>query len=56
MPIPPGLNMAGVVMVDQVRMLHLTSRVFGYIETLPPATLGEVRGRLANLAGILQPT
>ncbi len=51
-PIPPGLNVEGVVMVDQVRMLHLTSRVFDYIDSLPPATLAEVRGMLANLAGI----
>lgn len=51
--IPPGLEVEGMVMVDQVRMLHRELRVFGYIATLPPATLAEVRGRLASLAGIV---
>lgn len=52
-PIPPGPKVEGSVMVDQVRMLHRESRNFQYIDTLPAATLAEVRGRLANLAGIV---
>lgn len=52
-PIPPGLRVKCAVIVDQVRMLHRALRVFQYIDTLPPATLAEVRGRLANLAGIV---
>jgi mRNA interferase MazF len=52
-PIPPGLKVEGMVMVDQVRMLDGRLRVFDYVDTLPAATLAEVRGRLANLAGIL---
>lgn len=51
-PIPPGLRVEGAVMVDQVRMIDRQSRLFGYMETLPPETLAQVRGRLAALAGI----
>lgn len=50
--IPPGLSVEGVILVDQVRMIHRPSRLFERIGALPPSILNEVRGVLATLAGI----
>ena len=51
-PIPPGLRVTGAVMADQIRMVDHELRVFGYIDTLPPGTVAEVRARLAVLIGV----
>lgn len=51
-PIPPGLAVEGVVMVDQVRMIDREIRMFDLIGSLPVETLAEVRGRLAILINL----
>lgn len=55
-PIPPGLQVHGAVMVDQIRMVDREFRVFDYIATLPEATLAQVRALLSALIGLPQPT
>jgi mRNA interferase MazF len=51
-PIPEGLSVRGAIMVDQARMVEREARLFGFIEKLSPATLAQVRARLAVLVGI----
>lgn len=50
--IPNGLTVQGVILVDQVRMIHRPSRLFERIGRLPPTIVGQVRGVLVTLAGI----
>jgi mRNA interferase MazF len=52
-PLPAGLWVEGVVLVDQTRMIHWPSRLFGTIERVPDEVLATVRGILATLAGIV---
>ncbi len=50
--IPPNLGVDGVILVDQARMVHRPSRLFGRIGTLPISLVGDVRAILLTLAGI----
>jgi mRNA interferase MazF len=50
--LPPGLRTRGTVLVDQVRAVDRSKRVFGTIEHAPQSLLDEVLGRLAALLGI----
>lgn len=50
--LPEGLKTGGVVLVDQVRTIDRSLRLFDVIEAVPPTFLGDVRGRLAALLGI----
>lgn len=51
-PLPPGLKINGVVLVDQVRAVDLASRVFRKIETVPPQLMLDVRIMLATILEI----
>jgi mRNA interferase MazF len=51
-PIPHGMKISGVVLVDQVRAIDRSERLFDVIERAPDALIAEVRGRLAALLGI----
>jgi mRNA interferase MazF len=51
-PLPDTLKTRGVVLVDQVRTIDRSQRLFGIIESAPEEVLREVRGRLAALLGI----
>lgn len=51
-PIPQGLRTTGVVLVDQVRAVERSGRVFDFIEKAPVVLLAEVQGRLSALLGI----
>src|SRR5437016_5901699 len=46
-PLPAGLLTTGLVLVDQVRTIDRTERMFEIIERAPKELLAEVRGRLA---------
>lgn len=50
--LPPGLKTTGAVLVDQVRTIDRSKRMFDIIERAPRAVLEEVLGRLAALLGI----
>jgi mRNA interferase MazF len=50
--LPEGLKTKGVVLVDQVRAIDRTERMFGTIETVPADVIAEVRAKLAALLGI----
>ncbi len=50
--LPDGLGVAGVILVDQARMVHRPSRFFDPICTVPKPILQQVRGVIASLAGI----
>ncbi len=50
-PLPDGLKTQGVVLVDQVRTIDRSHRMFGIVERAPGDLLAEVRGRLAALLG-----
>jgi mRNA interferase MazF len=50
--LPSGLKTAGLVLVDQVRTIDRTRRLFDKIESVSIETLAEVQGRLASLIGI----
>ena len=41
-----------MVLVDQVRSIDRTKRMFDVIETAPVAVVAEVRGRLSALLGL----
>lgn len=47
-----GMKTAGVVLVDQVRIVDRAARIFGIVEAAPAEVLAEVRGKLAALIGI----
>ena len=49
--LPPGLKTHGVVLVDQVRSVERSDRMFGIVERVPIEVIAEVRGRLAALLG-----
>ncbi len=49
--LPPGLKIAGVILVDQVRTIDRAERMFDIIERAPQDLLAEVRGKLAALLG-----
>lgn len=51
-PLPAGLKVEGMVLVDQVRMIHRAERLFDLIEAAPPETTAQVRGLLASLIGL----
>jgi mRNA interferase MazF len=50
--LPQGLKTMGVVLVDQVRTIDRSQRMFDVIEHVPDAFVDEVRGRLSALLGI----
>jgi mRNA interferase MazF len=51
-PLPPGLETKGTVLVDQVRSIDRAERLFDFVERAPPEVLADVRGQLAALFGI----
>ena len=50
--LPLGLKTTGIVLVDQIRTIDRSRRVFDIIERVPDAFVDEVRGRLSALLGI----
>lgn len=50
--LPEGLQTSGVVLIDQVRTIDRSRRMFEIIERVPDAFVDEVRGRLGALLGI----
>jgi mRNA interferase MazF len=51
-PLPDGLKVQGMILVDQLRMIDRAERLFDVIEAVSPETLAQVRGLLATLAGL----
>jgi mRNA interferase MazF len=49
--LPADLKTKGVVLIDQVRTIDRTERMFDLIERAPDEVLAEVRGKLAALLG-----
>jgi mRNA interferase MazF len=50
--LPPGLRTRGTVLVDQIRTVDRSKRMFATIEHAPRSLVDEVLGRLAALLGI----
>jgi mRNA interferase MazF len=50
--LPVGLKTEGAVLLDQIRTIDRTQRMFAIIERVPREVLIEVRGKLAALLGI----
>jgi mRNA interferase MazF len=50
--LPLGLKTKGVVLVDQIRAIDLTQRLFGIIETVSVEVIAATRLKLAALLGI----
>jgi len=50
--IPLTCETRGFVLVDQVRTVDRSQRMFDFIEAVSPDFLAEIRGRLAALLGI----
>ena len=50
-PLPTTLQTSGVVLVDQIRTIDRSLRMFDRIERVPTDVLAEVRGKLAALLG-----
>jgi len=50
--LPEGLKTRGVVLVDQVRAVHGSSRLFRKIESAPTSLMADVRAMLAVILGI----
>jgi mRNA interferase MazF len=48
-PLPAGLRIAGVVLVDQIRCMAYRERGAEFIDTAPGSVLDEVLGRLSGL-------
>src|SRR5262249_29507037 len=48
-PLPTGMITTGLVMVDQIRTIDSTQRMFKGIEHAPVEAIADVRGRLAAL-------
>jgi mRNA interferase MazF len=48
-PLPPGLQTSGYVLVDQIRTIDRNARPLKFIEKVPAKTLADVRGLLAGL-------
>jgi mRNA interferase MazF len=49
--LPAGLKTHGAVLVDQIRVIERSERMFDIIERAPMEVLFDVRGRLAALLG-----
>jgi mRNA interferase MazF len=49
--LPAGMKTIGSVLVDQVRTIERSERLFDIIERAPLQVLADVRGRLAALLG-----
>jgi mRNA interferase MazF len=47
--LPDGMVTTGMVLVDQIRTIDRTQRMFKIIERAPDAVIADVRGRLAAL-------
>lgn len=50
--LPEGLRTEGVVLVDQLRVIDRTQRMFAIVERVPNELLVEVRAKLAALLGV----
>jgi mRNA interferase MazF len=50
-PLPVGLRTKGAVMLDQIRTIDRTQRMFATIERVPDEVLTEVKSKLAALLG-----
>jgi len=50
--LPPIGAIEGFVLVDQIKVIDPALRAFRSAGSVPPETLGEVRGKLAALLGI----
>ena len=50
--LPPTCATRGFVLVDQVRTIDRSQRMFDFVETVPPEFLADVLGRLASLLGL----
>ncbi|MGH6824549.1 type II toxin-antitoxin system PemK/MazF family toxin [Methyloceanibacter sp.] len=50
--LPLTCSTRGFVLVDQVRTIDRSQRMFDFVESVPLDFLAEVRGRLASLLGI----
>ncbi len=50
--LPAACRTRGVVMIDQIRTIDRTQRLFDILEAAPAELLVEVRGRLATLLGL----
>ncbi|SRR5579871_350159 len=48
-PLPPGMITTGLVLVDQIRTIDRTQRMFKIIEHAPDMVIAAVRGCLAAL-------
>ena len=48
-PLPHGMITSGMVLVDRIRTIDRTQRMFKIIEHAPDAVIADVRGRLAAL-------
>ena len=53
--LPTGLKTTGVILVDQIRVIDRTERMFDSIESVPADVLTTVRLNLAALLGIEVP-
>jgi mRNA interferase MazF len=49
--LPAGMKTYGSVLVDQVRTIERSERMFDIVERASPEVLADVRGRLAALLG-----
>lgn len=50
--LPSGMKTFGSILVDQVRTIERSERLFDVIERAPPDVVSDVRGRLAALLGL----
>lgn len=50
--LPEGLRTRGMILVDQVRAVDRSQRLFGVIEPAPKHVLQEAQGKLAALIGL----
>jgi mRNA interferase MazF len=50
--VPPACQTRGFVLIDEVRTIDRSQRMFDVTETVSAGFLAEVRGRLAALLGI----
>ncbi|QUS39026.1 type II toxin-antitoxin system PemK/MazF family toxin [Tardiphaga alba] len=50
--LPAGLEIAGEIMVDQIRSIDRTERMFAIVEKAPAKTLRDVRIKVAVMLGM----
>ena len=50
--LPPGLSVAGAVLVDQVRSIDRAARILRSLGPVPDDIVAEVRGKLRTLRGL----